>query len=272
MLPCYIRLIQSTRRRTGISGHTEGKVSQVNWEAGVVYRLIGKEREVISTLLGFAGDAVDLKTGETLRTIEPDHSPEPLTPNFLEEITARGTTIRLQFQEGSSLPKDLKIRMPDRLHPERFFVLFNFQTPPGHDSLTREIAECSVEGENGEPVGERNLSASVEVSWAATIAVFPVRFDDKASLPPTLGGRRLTEAELLEYFLTGREPYSDGFTPDGGGGAPAVSVNSADTARILSYFVRRFVEALPGIEARIVSTLHSSAGFGCRTSGPEWGS
>src|SRR6185369_15074414 len=94
----------------------------------------------------------------------------------------------------------------------------------------------------------------VEVRWEGNQTSFPVRFDDKAQLPLLLVGRKATEGELIDYFLFGREP-DDG---DGGSGLPGGDATGPpktdapiDTRRILAYFIRRFVQAIPGIEAEV---------------------
>jgi hypothetical protein len=98
-----------------------------------------------------------------------------------------------------------------------------------------------------------------------------VRFDDKAALPPVLFGRRPSERELIDYFLLGREPgISDGFSGLTGGEldeAPP-SDEPIDTRRILSYFIRRFVQAIPGMEAAVRQAMYSRAALYSALFGP----
>jgi hypothetical protein len=109
----------------------------------------------------------------------------------------------------------------------------------------------------------------VEVRWEGHSAAFPVRFDDKTRLPLLLVGRKPTEGELIEYFLFGTEPEESG---KGGGlpGEPEAAATDApiDTSRILTYFIRRFVQAIPGIEAEIKRAGYSRASLDAVLRGP----
>ena len=113
-------------------------------------------------------------------------------------------------------------------------------------------------------------SVYVDVFWDGKKGVFPVRFDDKASLPLLIAGRRSTEGELIDYFLFGREPDLD---DDGSGGGRGTELDSdkdapVDTGRILAYFIRRFVQAIPGIEAEIDRANYSRVALEATLRGP----
>jgi len=110
----------------------------------------------------------------------------------------------------------------------------------------------------------------VEVRWEGNKATFPIRFDDKATLPLLLLGRRPTEGELIEYFLFGREPdeWDDNSVmpgQDSKAGSPDAPI---DTRRILAYFVRQFVQAIPGIEAEIQRASYSQTALDAALQGP----
>lgn len=85
-----------------------------------------------------------------------------------------------------------------------------------------------------------------------------------------LVGRRPTEGELIDYFLFGKEPDEW----DGGSGLPGeeaqkpVTDAPIDARRILAYFVRRFVQAIPGIEAEIRRAAYSRAALDAALRGP----
>ncbi len=102
------------------------------------------------------------------------------------------------------------------------------------------------------------MSPWVEVRWRGNNSLYPVRFDNKTILPQVTGIRRLSEGDLIDYFRYGREPG-----PDGGGGDDIETGQlppddePIDTRQILSYFIRRFVEAIPGLEGEIRSAMHS---------------
>ena len=110
----------------------------------------------------------------------------------------------------------------------------------------------------------------VEVRWSNHSATFPVRFDDKARLPLLLVGRKPTEGELIDYFLFGTEPdeWGDGNGPPGDTAAGAAPDAPVDTRRILAYLIRRFVQAIPGIEAEVRRAAHSRAALDAALRGP----
>jgi hypothetical protein len=110
----------------------------------------------------------------------------------------------------------------------------------------------------------------VEVRWQGNKATFPVRFDDKATLPLLLIGRKATEGELIEYFLYGREPdeLANGDVVQDANGVGSVVDAPIDTRRILAYFMRMFVQAIPGIEAEISRATYSRTALDAALRGP----
>ena len=110
----------------------------------------------------------------------------------------------------------------------------------------------------------------IEVRWEGHSAPFPVRFDDKARLPLLLVGRKPTEGELIDYFLFGKEPdeWEDGSGLPGEDGAGDATDAPIDTRRILAYFIRRFVQAIPGIEAEVQRAAYSRAALDAALRGP----
>jgi hypothetical protein len=110
----------------------------------------------------------------------------------------------------------------------------------------------------------------IEVRWDGHSATFPVRFDDKTRLPLLLVGRKPTEGDLIEYFLFGKEPEE--WEEGSGLAGQEVSGSSTDapidTRRILAYFIRRFIQAVPGIEAEIRRAGYSRASLDAVLRGP----
>jgi hypothetical protein len=99
--------------------------------------------------------------------------------------------------------------------------------------------------------------------------VFPVRFENKAELPLLLLGRRPSEGELIDYFVYGREPEDSEETGhDQNGEVQSRPEDPLDTRRILSYFIRRFVQAVPGIEAEIERSAYSRGALEAALRGP----
>ncbi len=122
-----------------------------------------------------------------------------------------------------------------------------------------------------DPTGQQILPhVFVEVRWDGHSATFPVRFDDKTRLPLLLVGRKPTEGELIEYFLFGKEPeeWEEGSGLPGEDSKGPATDAPIDTRRILAYFIRRFVQAIPGIEAEIRRAGYSRASLDAVLRGP----
>lgn len=261
-----------TRRGLGLGGAT-------NWEAGFVYRLTPKQRKRMQALLAFAGAATEVLPDQTPKTEKPSREEELAVPSFLSEIKAVGTTVTVTFRESVPIPDDLVILMeiPSRASERGYWMLHRQQSGTGPlVEIVSDLGRCPRCDENlleipqdldGEPILPHVF---VEVRWQGQTALFPVRFDDKTALPLLLVGRKLTESELIEYFLFGREP-DDG---DGGDGGPGLNGpergpdGPIDTRRILTYFIRGFVQAIPGIEAEVQRASYSRTALEAALRGP----
>jgi hypothetical protein len=223
-----------TRRGMSLGG-------PANREAGFVYRLGKKELPLIEQLLAFASEPVEVRAGQPFATEPPPQEPEGPAPVFLLEALAEDGAIRIRFRPGEAVPADLEMLMRDPV---------SVDAPPW--PLLASAAR-PLGGEVSVPVPEgRQVDSSVEVRWDGHAAWFPVRFDDKDALPLVPAGRRPTEGELIDYYLTGRDPdgEAEGLS-SAAGQFEAVVDEVVDTRRILSYFIRRFVQAVPGIEAEV---------------------
>ena len=199
-------------------------------------------------------------------------------PTFLSEVTAAGTTVVLSFREGVEIPDDLVVLMeiPSQVGEGGYWLLYR-RTPDADEprEVSVDLAKCGkctddlveVEREDDGPIVPHVF---VEVRWEGNTALFPVRFDDKATLPLLLVGRKPTEGELIEYFLFGREP-EDGEGREGNperAGTHQGPNAPVDTRRILAYFIRRFVQAIPGIEAEVQRASYSETALEAALRGP----
>jgi hypothetical protein len=260
-----------TRRGLGLGGPS-------NFEAGFVYRLTPRQRKQVSGLLTFAGPATEVRSGSVPSTIQPPSQEETFVPRFLSEVVASGTVITVRFRE--TIPADLVLLMPipASTGDAGYWLLYRAgaQSQPSAQDVSVGLAVCQRCDERLEPLladlsGQQILPhVSVEVRWHGHSATFPVRFDDKTSLPLLLVGRKPTEGELIEYFLFGREPEEW----EEGGGLPGkdshgpASDAPIDTRRILAYFIRRFVQAIPGIESEIRRAGYSRTSLDAALRGP----
>ncbi len=260
-----------TRRGLGLGGPT-------NFEAGFVYRLTPRQRKQVSGLLTFAGPATEVHSGKAPKTVQPSSEEDKFVPRFLSEVVASGSIVTVRFRE--TIPADLVLLMPipARTGDSGFWLLYraDLHSEPSAADVTVDLAACQrcndgLEPLTADPSGQQILPhVFVEVRWIGHSATFPVRFDDKTRLPILLVGRKASEGDLIEYFLFGKEPEEW----EEGSGLAGQEFNGPstdapiDTRRVLAYFIRRFVQAIPGIEAEIRRAGYSRASLDAVLRGP----
>lgn len=268
----YVGSSNCTRRGLRLGGPT-------SWEAGFVYRLSRSGRHKLQRLLDMVGKEVEVLPGEAPVSVAPIREPEEPVPSFLAEIVATRTKVTIRFQGASLIPQDLVILMPipARLEDAGYWLLYsqvNSNVDGGQKAVVLvDAARCDEKRNAMPPLSEDQSfgpNVYVDVFWDGKKGTFPVRFDDKASLPLVIAGRRSTEGELIDYFLFGREPDLDDDGSSGGRGTEPRSDKDApvDTSRILAYFIRRFVQAIPGIEAEINRLNYSRVALEATLRGP----
>jgi hypothetical protein len=259
-----------TRRGLGLGG-------PYNFEAGFVYRLTRRQRKQVSGLLTFAGPATEVRADSVPSTVQPSSEEETFAPRFMSEVVVAGTVVTVRFRE--TIPADLVLLMPipARAGDAGYWLLYRADAhcQPSAQDVSVDLAECQRCDERlapllADPSGQQIVPhVFVEVRWEGHSATFPVRFDDKTRLPLLLVGRKPTEGELIEYFLFGTEPEEG----EEGGGLPGDSMvpptdAPIETRRILTYFIRRFVQAIPGIQAEIRRAGYSRASLDAVLRGP----
>jgi hypothetical protein len=259
-----------TRRGLGLGGAN-------NFEAGFVYRLTRRQKNQVSGLLTFAGPATEVLSGNPPSTVQPPTEEEKFVPRFLSEVVASGTIVTVRFRETSPADVVLLMPIPARSGDHGFWLLYraDAHSQPAQD-VTVDLAVCERCDDRLQPLPADSSAQQVqpnvfvEVRWNGHLATFPVRFDDKTRLPLLLVGRKPTEGDLIEYFLFGKEPEEwvegDGFA---GQEFNVPSLDAPiDTRRILAYFIRRFVQAIPGIETEIRRAGYSRASLDAVLRGP----
>jgi len=260
-----------TRRGLGLGGPS-------NFEAGFVYRLTPRQRKQITGLLEFAGPPSEVRADTVPATVQPPSDEEVFVPTFLAEVVASGTDVTIRFCE--TVPSDVVLLMPipTKAGDTGYWLLYraDAHSLPTAQIVAVDLAACQRCDERLEllaagPSGQAILPhVFVEVRWEGHSATFPVRFDDKARLPLLLVGRKPTEGELIDYFLFGREPdeWDDGSGLQGEDSKGPATDAPIDTRGILAYFIRRFVQAIPGIEAEIRRAGYSRAALDAVLRGP----
>jgi hypothetical protein len=267
----YVGSSNCTRRGLGLGGPT-------NHEAGFVYRLPPRLRKQIAGLLGFAGPPCEVRADTMPATVQHVPAEEVAVPTFLAEVVATGTLVSVRFREA--VPGDLVLLMPipTKAGDTGYWVLYRADAAEAttDQPVIADLAACprcddSLQTLAADPPAQPILPhVSVVARWGNHSATFPVRFDDKARLPLLLVGRKPTEGELIDYFLFGREPdeWGDDSGLPGEDGDTATPDAPIDTRRILAYFIRRFVQAIPGIEAEVRRAAYSRAALDAALRGP----
>ncbi|HWB09931.1 MAG TPA: phospholipase D-like domain-containing protein [Pirellulales bacterium] len=265
----YIGSSNCTRRGLGLG-------AAANHEAGFIYQLTPRHRKQVASLLGFVGPPIEVLPDAAPSTVQPTREEECAVPSFLEEVVASGGIISIGFRE--TVPRDLVLLMPipTKAGSAGNWLLFRGNgenEPPQHLEVHLDL--CGICDERLEPIAEFGSRSDtpnvyVEARWEGHTANFPVRFDEKTQLPLLLVGRKPSEGELIDYFLFGREPneWGDGLSFTGNESTPSSGDEPVDTRYILTYFIRRFVRAIPGIEAEIKRAAYSRAPLTAVLRGP----
>jgi hypothetical protein len=270
----YIGSSNCTRR-----GLALGKKG-TNWEAGFIYRLSRASRARFDPL-AIAGEGIEVLGGKLPPSKAPLRDEDEPVPEFLADIVATREAVTIRFQTQIPVPDKFEILMPipTLLGDGHYWLLYQRRGGKTPTRVSLDLRECVRCDTNLKPLARLlddkpiEPAVYVEVRWDGNLGFFPVRFDDKASLPPVPTARRPTEDELIEYFLNGREPDwgGDGDRRDPGTGDDpdaAGAERSVDTSRILSYFIRNFVRAIPGIEAEIAGAAYSRRALIAALKGP----
>jgi hypothetical protein len=267
----YVGSSNCTRRGLGLGGPS-------NFEAGFVYRLTPSQRKQVSGLLTFAGPATEVRSEGEPSTVQPASQEQAFVPRFLSEVVASGTMITVRFRE--TIPSDLVLLMPipTRAGDAGYWLLYraDLGSEPSDQDVSADLVACQRCDDRLMPILADSSDSQilpnvfVEVRWEGHSVDFPIRFDDKARLPLILVGRKPTEGELIDYFLFGKEPDEWGEGNgllEGDSGKIAIDA-PIDTRRILAYFIRRFVQAIPGVEAEVRRASYSRTSLDAALRGP----
>lgn len=259
-----------TRRGLGLGGPT-------NSEAGFVYQLTPKQRKKIKPMLGFFGPAVEVLPGKSPNITPPTREPDPPAPTFLIEVVACGTKLTVRFNAKFAVPDDLRILMeiPASVNERHYRIVYRHDlASPKNETVKVNLGDCQRCDSDEAELPDNDATQPVvthvvvDVRWEKNVVQFPVRFDDKAILPLLLVGRRPTEGELIDYFLFGYEPGDGGDGKPNGNEEKSKADAPVDTRRILAYFIRRFVQAIPGIESEILHASYSRTAIDAALRGP----
>ena len=246
-----------TRKGLGLHGRS-------NTEAGMVWSLLKRQSEQLSSLLAFAHGWRDVEDANKANVLEPaaqDGEPVLGWPPFLHAIRATRDAIILEG-DANSWPstvamhmRDIRARLVQREEDFDAWVVNKPQPPEAIESVLPLRASWLIPGAFPQVEAYPALpDLELVMEWEDKRVVLPVVFDDKYLFPVVERAHREDERALIDWFL-GLRPEGDA---DGDGFGHAIDPEvvqkppePSDTAGILSYLVRDFVHALPGIRGHL---------------------
>jgi hypothetical protein len=235
-----------------------------NTEAGMVWSLPKKQSPHLSSLLAFAHDWRDVEDANEAGVLEPapqDGESVPTWPSFLHALRATRDAVIVEG-DAHSWPikvtmhmRDIRARLVQREESFDPWVVSKPEPPEAIDGVLLLRASWLEGGSFPEVEAYRALpDLELVMEWEDNRVVLPVVFDDKYLFPVVERAHREDERALIDWFLGLRsEGDADG---NGFGHAIDPEISSvprepSDTTDILSYLVRDFVHALPGIRGHL---------------------
>ena len=252
-----------------------GLTRNANLEAGLLWTLPRNEAVEFGGILSFATawrnvtpETVDLVVEPEDRAGDGDEQGE--WPRFLISFRALRDAL---IVEGDALtwPGAVRIRMRDirsrLLHREEWFDTWTIRSPgtEGIFSVTTQLQASWLESV---PAGDAEAwtvlpDLEAEVAWEGHTVSVPVVFEEKHLFPVVESKTREDEQSLIAWFL-GLRPAGEG--EDAGFGHSIDPIPGSDTrpsltGDILSYLVRDFVHALPGVQQRLAEAGVTETGL-----------
>jgi hypothetical protein len=265
-----------TRRGLGLHRST------ANSEAGVVWRATAASSRMFQQVMGFSGPwrVVDDRLDEWVR------APQPITgdtgqqwPAFIHSIRADRNGLLVEG-DAALWPQRLTITMRDirsrLVQQDHNFDPWHIDRPAGGGqiSLTLPFVASWLDGTRLPKLAQLAALADLDVTleWDGQRTVLPVVFVDKHEFPVVELAEREDERRLLDWFLglrpgTESEPagFGHGFDPEPLASTPTTQ----ETTGILSYLVRDFVHALPGIRTQLEQGAATETGLRSALLGPR---
>ena len=265
-----------TRKGLGVHGLAS------NTEAGVIWSLPTKSGARFASLVDFVGPwrKVDGAPEEMVKAPGPmDGTSGQVWPAFIHSIraTREGVTIE---GDGALWPAEVRLSMRDirarLVQLQRDFDPWVIVRPPtGHQvDETLRLTSSWLDDDGHQALARYPALADLDITleWDGQQAVLPVVFVDKHEFPVVERASREDERALIDWFLglcPANESESTGF---GHSVDPSIPVHQAETSRtsgILSYLLRDFVHALPGIRARLEEGAATETGMRSALLGPR---
>lgn len=251
-----------------------GLVRNSNAEAGLLWSLPSDEASGLRGVVSFgtAWRKVTQKPEEFV--VEPGHydgDDEGGWPVFILALRAKRDELLLEG-DSETWPGKVVISMRDirsrLLNQEQWFDPWTVRAPSDTDGIFSASTPLSASWLERSPARDGQPwpalpDLEAEVSWDGNAATLPVVFEDKHLFPVVESRSRDDEQSLVAWFLGLRpasEKEDEGFghsiDPIRGKGEPPPAPGD-----ILSYLVRDFVHALPGIRNRLTDAGMTETGL-----------
>ncbi len=241
-----------------------GLVNNSNAEAGLLWELPNDQSSGLSDIVSFATAWRKVTRRPEDFVVEPREyigDDEDGWPTFILSLRAKREELFIKG-DATTWPEKVVIRMRDirsRLYNQKqWFDAWTVSSPASSEGVFSESTSLSAswldQGSSGDGQTWPALpDLEAEVSWNGNVAVLPVVFEDKHLFPVVESRYREDEQSLVAWFL-GLRPAGE--MEDGGFGHSIDPLPGNDdlpsaTQDILSYFVRDFVHALPGVRNRL---------------------
>ena len=251
-----------------------GLVGAGNAEAGLLWTLPNRQASGLRGAVSFGTAWHNVTRRPEEFCVEPgnyDGDDEGGWPGFILSLRAKRDELIITG-DASTWPSEVVIRMRDirsrLLNQEQWFDSWIVRVPTDADSVFSVSTPLSASWLDESPERDRQTwpalpDLEAEVSWDGGDAILPVVFEDKHLFPVVESRSREDEQSLIAWFL-GLRPAGE--MEDGGFGhsidpIPNDSEPPPATGNILSYLVRDFVHALPGIRNRLADAGMTETGL-----------
>ena len=251
-----------------------GLVGAGNAEAGLLWTLPNRQSSGLRDVVSFGTAWRNVTRHPEEFVVEPgdyDGDDEGGWPGFILSLQAKREELKIEG-DAATWPGEVVIRMRDirsrLLNQEQWFDPWTIRAPADADGVFSASTPLSASWLDQSPVRDRQTwpalpDLEAEVSWDGGDAILPVVFEDKHLFPVVESRSREDEQSLVAWFL-GLRPASE--MEDSGFGhsidpIPSDGEPSPATGDILSYLVRDFVHALPGIRNQLADAGMTETGL-----------
>ena len=252
-----------------------GLVRNSNAEAGLLWSLPNDEASGLGGGVSFGTAWRKVTRKPEKFVVEPpgqcDGDDEGGWPAFILSLRAKRAELLVEG-DSATWPGKVVIRMRDirsrLLNQEQWFDPWTVRAPTDANGVFSASTPLNASWLERSPARDGQPwpalpALEAEVSWDESVATLPVVFEDKHLFPVVESRSREDEQSLVAWFLGLRpagEMEDGGFghsiDPIRGNGEPPPA-----TGDILSYLVRDFVHALPGIRNRLTDAGMTETGL-----------